>query len=138
VGVKDVTCDLPADRQSVLALKTSDCLLATDDDGDHTLMTATAATAFLNAVVGDSGSGGTKGMVPAAAAGGPAKDAGAESQWRVRRCRPYQRASGKDRKLFAGQCRQGQDGGARRRDILYADGWSRIGLRRRLRRPHRQ
>jgi hypothetical protein len=32
-------------------------------------MTATAATAFLNAMVGDSGSGGTKGLVPAPAAG---------------------------------------------------------------------
>lgn len=32
-------------------------------------LTATAATAFLNAMVGDSGSGGTKGMVPAPAAG---------------------------------------------------------------------
>jgi hypothetical protein len=32
-------------------------------------LTATAATAFLNAMVGDSGSGGTKGLVPAPAAG---------------------------------------------------------------------
>lgn len=36
-------------------------------------LTATQATAILNAVVGDSGSGGTKGLVPAAAAGDAAK-----------------------------------------------------------------
>jgi hypothetical protein len=37
--------------------------------GDPTDLTATQATAILNAVVGDSGSGGTKGLVPAPAAG---------------------------------------------------------------------
>lgn len=36
-------------------------------------LTATQATAILNAVVGDSGSGGTKGLVPAPAAGDAAK-----------------------------------------------------------------
>lgn len=38
-------------------------------------LTATQATAILNAVVGDSGSGGTKGLVPAPAAGDAAKRA---------------------------------------------------------------
>jgi hypothetical protein len=37
--------------------------------GDPTDLTATQATAILNNVVGDSGSGGTKGLVPAPAAG---------------------------------------------------------------------
>jgi hypothetical protein len=37
--------------------------------GPPTDLTATQATAILNAVVGDSGSGGTKGLVPAPAAG---------------------------------------------------------------------
>lgn len=37
--------------------------------GDPEDLTATQATALLNAVVGDSGSGGTKGLVPAPAAG---------------------------------------------------------------------
>jgi hypothetical protein len=37
--------------------------------GDPTDLTATQATAILNAVVGDSGAGGTKGLVPAPAAG---------------------------------------------------------------------
>ena len=37
--------------------------------GDPTDLTATQATAILNAVVGDSGSGGTKGLVPAPGAG---------------------------------------------------------------------
>lgn len=37
--------------------------------GDPTDLTATQATAILNAFVGDSGSGGTKGLVPAPAAG---------------------------------------------------------------------
>lgn len=37
--------------------------------GDPTDLTATQATVILNAVVGDSGSGGTKGLVPAPAAG---------------------------------------------------------------------
>lgn len=37
--------------------------------GDPTDLTATQATAILNAVVGDSGAGGTKGLVPAPSAG---------------------------------------------------------------------
>jgi hypothetical protein len=37
--------------------------------GDPTDLTATQATAILNAMVGDSGAGGTKGLVPAPAAG---------------------------------------------------------------------
>src|SRR6185437_3295663 len=37
--------------------------------GDPTDLSATQATAILNAVVGDSGSGGTKGLVPAPGAG---------------------------------------------------------------------
>lgn len=37
--------------------------------GDPTDLTATQATAIMNAVVGDSGSGGTKGLVPAPGAG---------------------------------------------------------------------
>lgn len=41
----------------------------TGDTGDPEDLTATQATAILNPVVGDSGSGGTKGLVPAPAAG---------------------------------------------------------------------
>jgi hypothetical protein len=42
--------------------------------GDPEDLTATQATALLNVFVGDSGSGGTKGLVPAPAAGDAAKD----------------------------------------------------------------
>lgn len=41
--------------------------------GDPTDLTATQATAILNAMVGDSGSGGTKGLVPAPASGDATK-----------------------------------------------------------------
>lgn len=53
--------------------------------GDATDLTATQATAILNAVVGDSGSGGTKGLVPAPAAGDAAasKFLKADGTWTV-------------------------------------------------------
>ncbi len=51
--------------------------------GDPEDLTATQATALLNAFVGDSGSGGTKGLVPAPAAGDAAanKVLGANGNW---------------------------------------------------------
>jgi hypothetical protein len=49
------------------------------------VMTQTVTTAFLNAVVGDSGSGGTKGMVPAPGAGDAAagKYLKADGTWQL-------------------------------------------------------
>jgi hypothetical protein len=53
--------------------------------GDPTDLTATQATAILNNVVGDSGSGGTKGLVPAPASGdaAAAKFLKADGSWAV-------------------------------------------------------
>lgn len=53
--------------------------------GDPTDLSATQATAILNAFVGDSGSGGTKGLVPAPAAGDAAagKYLDADGTWTV-------------------------------------------------------
>lgn len=64
--------------------------------GDPTDLTATQATAILNAVVGDSGSGGTKGLVPAPASGDAAanKFLKADGTWTAIS------ASGSNRQVF--------------------------------------
>lgn len=59
---------------------------STAGTGDVEDMTATQATALLNAMVGDSGSGGTKGLVPAPSAGDAAtkKFLAADGTWYTR------------------------------------------------------
>lgn len=56
---------------------------ASAGDGDPSDLTATQATAELNNMVGDSGAGGTKGLVPAPSAGDAAagKFLGAAGTW---------------------------------------------------------
>lgn len=53
----------------------------TGSTGDPVDMTATQATAELNAMVGDSGSGGTKGLVPAPASGDAPKFLKGDGTW---------------------------------------------------------
>ncbi|WP_089177246.1 hypothetical protein [Bosea sp. AS-1] len=56
---------------------------ATAGTGDPEDLTGSQATALLSAVVGDSGSGGTKGLVPAPAAGDAAKFLSGGGSWRA-------------------------------------------------------